>query len=454
MNPEILRHLLYSALCWAVFLGLYKGMIVQSGTIRQQRIFLIGSLISGTLIPLLFWPQSHLSTLVVTLPEVWVSPVSTSKEASQESFNWLHLLVGVYVLGLIAMISRFFLGLYQLYLVQRTSPKQMFGEKTVYRLPSPAVPFQFFNALYLPEYLEPASTEFQMAFDHELAHSRLGHSQDLMLGHILRIVFWFQPLVHILVKELRLVHEFEADQRVIRDQDRDKYVRFIGTFKPAPHPVLPIHTIIQGPLKTRIIHMYQPTKPWKFHHATIVGLTVLALVGFTSFSNVTLPVQNELETNFTTSIDSAGPNHKTSTLGDDNLFKVVENMPRFPGCEEDGLSGSELEGCSQNKLFNYIYTNLTYPKEAIDKGIEGTTITSFIVEKDGALSNVNIIRDIGGGTRDAVLHIFKQMESEGIRWIPGTQGGNKVRVEFKLPIKFKLTDDGDKSKSKKKGKEK
>lgn len=454
MNHEVLRYLLYSTLCWVVFLALYKGMIIRSGTVRQQRIFLLGGLISGALIPLLFWPQPHLSTLVVTLPEVWVSPVPTSPETTHARFNWLNLIAGVYILGLVAMLIRFILGLYQLSLVRRTAQKQIIEEQTVYRLPPPSVPFQFFNSLYLPENLEPASPEFRMAFDHELAHSRLGHSQDLMLGHILRIIFWFQPLVHFLVRELRLVHEFEADQCVIRAQDRDQYVRFIGTFKRTPHPALPVHTIIQGPLKTRIMHMYQPTKPWTFQHILVVGFTILTLVGFTSFSNVTLPVQGDHKTSFVSVIDSSGPAINQDLETTDKPFTLAERMPRFPGCEDQGLTGKALDECAQKKMLQYIYQNMLYPEEAIKEEIEGTSIASFIIEKDGTLSNLKIIRDIGGGTGEAVLKVLNKMELDGIRWIPGMQLGKEVRVVFNLPVKFKLTDDGDKSKLKKKGKAK
>lgn len=115
-------------------------------------------------------------------------------------------------------------------------------------------------------------------------------------------------------------------------------------------------------------------------------------------------------------------------------FVVVEQMPRFSGCEEMGLSDSEIKQCSDKKMLEYIYSRIKYPSMARETIIEGTAVVSFVVEKDGSLTNLKIIREIGGGCGSEVVRVVKDMPN----WIPGEQRGVKVRVQFNLPVKFKL----------------
>ncbi|MCB9285485.1 MAG: energy transducer TonB [Lewinellaceae bacterium] len=116
-----------------------------------------------------------------------------------------------------------------------------------------------------------------------------------------------------------------------------------------------------------------------------------------------------------------------------DVYKIVEVMPRFPGCEELGTK-EEKEDCSMRKLVEFVYSNIQYPEEARNNSISGTVIIGFIVEKDGALSNLKIVRDIGGGCGQEGLRVIEMMP----KWIPGTQRGTPVRVEYQLPIKFSV----------------
>ncbi len=123
----------------------------------------------------------------------------------------------------------------------------------------------------------------------------------------------------------------------------------------------------------------------------------------------------------------------------EEIFRVVEEMPRFPGCEEV-TDRQERESCSQEKLLNFIFDNLQYPALARENDVEGTVVVSFIVEKNGSLSNIRIVRDIGAGCGHEAERIIGQMNSEDIRWIPGKQRGRARRVQFNMPIRFELSE--------------
>ncbi|RYE16439.1 MAG: TonB family protein, partial [Sphingobacteriaceae bacterium] len=101
-------------------------------------------------------------------------------------------------------------------------------------------------------------------------------------------------------------------------------------------------------------------------------------------------------------------------------FAAVEILPGFPGGEA--------------AFGNFLAKTLRYPKEARDRKITGRVIVSFIVEKDGKLNDIKVLRDIGGGCGAEAIRVL----SESPAWNPGIQNGKPVRVAFTMPINFTL----------------
>lgn len=124
-------------------------------------------------------------------------------------------------------------------------------------------------------------------------------------------------------------------------------------------------------------------------------------------------------------------------LEEEPLWVVAEDMPRFPGCENQG-SKKEKEACAQEKLLSFIYSHIQYPALASKNGIEGTAVVTFIIEKDGSVQSAKVLRDIGGGCGQEALRVIELMVVNELRWTPGKQQGKPVRVQFNLPVKFKL----------------
>ncbi|MEM9822138.1 MAG: TonB family protein [Bacteroidota bacterium] len=115
------------------------------------------------------------------------------------------------------------------------------------------------------------------------------------------------------------------------------------------------------------------------------------------------------------------------------VFQVVEKMPKFPGCEPNE-GEIDYKKCADQKMLEFVYQNIKYPKKARENGIEGIVVVRFIVDTEGNVVKPEIVRSIGGGCDEAVLDIVKQMP----KWIPGEQNGEKVDVYFNLPVRFKL----------------
>lgn len=116
------------------------------------------------------------------------------------------------------------------------------------------------------------------------------------------------------------------------------------------------------------------------------------------------------------------------------IHKFVQQMPRFPGCETEGLDEDAIKKCAEKKLLEFLGTNIKYPSIAKENNIEGTAVITFVVEKDGSITDLKIVREIGGGCGKEVIRVANKMPN----WIPGEQFKKKVRVQFSLPVKFTL----------------
>jgi len=102
------------------------------------------------------------------------------------------------------------------------------------------------------------------------------------------------------------------------------------------------------------------------------------------------------------------------------IFRIAEQMPEFPGGE--------------TALMTYLQKNLKYPNLAKDSGIEGKVWVSFIIDKEGAVKDVKVLKSIGGGCDEEAIRVIKMMP----RWKPGIQDGKPVSVQFRIPVIFTL----------------
>jgi TonB family protein len=118
----------------------------------------------------------------------------------------------------------------------------------------------------------------------------------------------------------------------------------------------------------------------------------------------------------------------------------AEQMPIWPGCEEDDAPGAKLEDCSRIKMIEYIYIYLSYPPEAKEKGIGGAVVINFVVDKYGYVKDIAIMKDIGTGCGEAAAAAVRAMADNDIRFMPGRQSGKAVNIQYIMPINFMPND--------------
>lgn len=121
----------------------------------------------------------------------------------------------------------------------------------------------------------------------------------------------------------------------------------------------------------------------------------------------------------------------------EEIFKVVEQMPRFPGCENEATEEAR-KSCAEQKLLDFIYKNIKYPAIARENGVEGVVVVTFVVEKDGSVTDARVVRDIGAQCGEEAMRVVQLMNKQNVKWVPGKQRGRPVRVQFNLPVRFKL----------------
>lgn len=131
--------------------------------------------------------------------------------------------------------------------------------------------------------------------------------------------------------------------------------------------------------------------------------------------------------------------HDTVYIEKDSMKRIIngidECMPIFPGCEGI-LNDEERQQCSSDALFSAVISNVKYPPEARDRGVQGTVIIKFIIKENGKLAEIKVLQGITDG---------ESLEKEAIKavlnlpkMISGTQRGEEVRVQYVIPVKFRL----------------
>ena len=105
---------------------------------------------------------------------------------------------------------------------------------------------------------------------------------------------------------------------------------------------------------------------------------------------------------------------------ENKVFDVVEQMPSFPG--------------GQSALMSYLANNIKYPVVAQENGVQGRVVVSFVVERDGSITDVQVVRSVDPSLDREAQRVVRSMP----KWIPGKQNGQAVRVKYNVPVSFRL----------------
>jgi TonB family protein len=259
--------------------------------------------------------------------------------------------------------------------------------------------------------------EVRCILAHESLHVRQGHSVDLLFARLLCCLMWFNPFAWLIMREIRAVHEFQADAAVLGDDGRMMirpymyllYRQVTGTGY--GHITNNFKSIN---IKKRIV-MMNKTKTrfgaWKVA-AVLPVVALLLMVGCK---------QGAPET--------AAAEEPTATATEAVVEPVLFDMENAP----EGFQPPEYVG-GMDALYKYLTENLRYPEQAKADNIQGRVLVNFVVMNDGSVVNVEVARGIGGGCDEEAVRVVKAMP----KWKPAVSDGKAVNVQYALPITFKL----------------
>ncbi len=430
----MLSYLLEVTLCWAVFYLLYHLLLGKETFFRLNRWYLLGTALLGLIIPAI---EFDLAPVVepqiyylqpITIGVEQLETVIVTATGQEQGFDFWQMLVWIYWVGVAVATARFGYGLKQilkLYRAGKIAPGKGYRFVTT---PAPHVPFSFFKNLFWSQKFEVDETDRQSIIRHEEAHIFQWHSLDVVVLELAGIFLWCSPFVYLYKKAIKTTHEYLADAYVTEGFSKKQYGRLLlRQSQPEgrlwQRQIAISNSLFSSQLKKRIVMM---TKNKSSQRASLKYLAVLPALAmlFLAFS-FTQKNGAGLTAPETTIV--------ADTLPEGEVYKVVEEMPRFPGCEEI-TDAAEREKCAQTKMLEFIFKNIKYPAEARKNGVEGMSVVKFIVEKDGSISEAETVRTIGSGCDEEVLKVVYMMP----KWIPGKQSGKPVRTQFMLPVKFKL----------------
>ena len=455
----MVQYLLEVSLCWLVAFGLYQLLLSQETFFRLNRWYLLISLGLGLWLPTLsfttFQTTASEYTFYYTLNEVVVG-VDTQIQESSTSWWWY-----VYGMGVVFFLGRFIKDLVAI--IQLAKRAEIEKHPTHYHVATATThpPFSFFKWLFMSQQPKLDATDEAHIINHEIAHIQQWHSLDILAIELLTIIFWFNPLLHWYKSALREVHEYEADQVVTQSISTREYGYLLVRQTVSNHDLSITHNFNQSQLKKRILMMTKKESPQHALLKYLLSVPILGLVMFVFSSFDTLPttelfnLSNHIKTEtknqpLTLSIDEPitkpAPLKKSvsalTTL--DSIYTLVDEMPRFPGCEDEKDKSSRTL-CSNGKLLKWVYQTIKYPEAARKKGVEGVVIVQFVVNKSGQVLNPKILRSLDESCDKEVIRVINAMKA--FKWIPGVDKGKKVNVNFKFPIRFKLADDDKKAKA-------
>ena len=253
---------------------------------------------------------------------------------------------------------------------------------------------------------------------HEEGHIRHRHSWDILLLAAAESLQWFNPFVHMLATDLKDLHEYQADAYVLDRQKDIKSYQMLIIKKTVGHASYTLaNSFNHSKLKKRITMMLKK-KSNPVRCATALYILPAAALTLSLFASPQETVGNNLAAE-NPSVHKSSETFVQSDTVEGKIFQVCEKLPEYPG--------------GTKALFEFLRKNTKYPEEALKNDKEGRAIIQFVINTDGSVCDVKVVRSAGDESLDKeAVRVISSMP----KWEPGTQGGEKVRVQYTLPVAF------------------
>lgn len=417
---------------------IFERLMIHGNThCRLRRAYYLGGFVSVAILPFLgyflpSWPglfvqnrsvgMEILRSIEIVLPEALVRTAGT--DAIPAVSPLLRGLFLAWLLGIGVLLIRFGIRLGSLLCLIRGAERAEIEGVPVYFAPRVRTPFSFRGRIYLPTDLRSYPSVRNILI-HEQEHTRATHFVDLLIAEVACMLFWFNPFAWALKRDMQRNLEFLADRAVLLSgaSRREYQYELLGfTMEVAAGLLCSSYNI--NDLKERI-RMMNKTKSNRAAGARyLVALPLAALMLLSGkwlwAGNAVSEVREVVAAVASDPTPLSDAPDISLQQDEDPVYSEVDTPPSFPG----GMS----------KLMHFLSKNLKYPEQSAKNGIEGKVIVSFIVEKDGRLTNIRVEKSVAPELDAEAVRVISVMP----KWNPGKQKGKTVRTSVTQPVRFRV----------------
>jgi TonB family protein len=458
------QYLLLVNLYLVLFYGFYALLLRTETFFHLNRIYLVTSSLLSFFIPLIH--SDWVSRLFITQRvqqtlSVYARPITIYQHLPIQAHHFTigSIIVLVYAAGAAILALRLI--------------SQLISLRKIINEPEPSSAFSFFKNIRLGANL----VNQDIIEAHEHVHATQWHSADIILIETIAIINWFNPIVYFYRRGIKHIHEFIADRQALKNgTTKSEYALLLlsQTLKAPTHQlVTPFfnHSL----LKRRIIMLQKSQSRYMalLKYGLSAPLFMMMLVLSSAAVIKSYPVKlfnNKAENVFLTPIIIADPPKATrkdevrvnelavsedAVAKQDSATEIPETVIPARGKNLEIRSETadrlhtepiivSIEQAPQFKggmlgFYQFLARNLHYPDQMFRYNVQGSVIISLTVEKDGSLTDIKSVKDVGYGSADEVIRVLKKSP----KWQPGFQNGRPVRITYTLPISFNLDKEDD-----------
>lgn len=440
---DLMIYSLKVGVCLAVFYLFFKLLLSRETFHRFNRIVVLGAMFLSFVLPLCV---ITIYREIPVLPEIpdGEAVATAFAEPLSEPFPWEMLAGAAFLLGAAATLLWTLCSLIGVLRLIRGGRRERLEDGAVLvRTERPVTPFSWGRYIVMSE--RDLAENGGAILLHERAHLRLRHSLDLIVTDVAGCLQWFNPAMWLLRRELRAIHEYEADEAVLDSGVDARSYQMLLIKKAAGGRWYSIaNSFNHSKLKKRITMMLkEKSSPWaRLKYLYVLPVAAIAVTAFArpevsdKVEKISSVKVNDLAAIVETKVaESAGDTTKPADvkyvpaevrkrLKGTLVFEVAEEMPEFPG---GGMSA----------FMDYIKTNMRYPASAKENGTQGRVTVQFVVDEDGSIKDSKVLRSVDKDMDAEALRLINTMP----KWKPGRQKGQPVAVKFTVPVMFRLDDD-------------
>ena len=398
-------------LCLIAFYLVWKLLLSRETFHRFNRVALLVIMAVALLLP---WVRLSLDVAapvakqMVALEDLIVTPDGAVRAQQAPSWTVMGIVTMLYFIGMALVASWLLHSQWNLHRLLRKGRKELLpGGITLHIVPGDQAPFSYFKHIVINE--QDYQDNPREILVHEQAHIGLRHSWDVMFMGVVALFQWWNPAAWLLFRELRQVHEYEADEAVVNQGVDVKQYQLLLIRKSVGDQLFSMANNFNYQSLKKRIRMMTINKSSRWGQLRALAVVPAIALALLAFANPTTETADEL-------VVVAYNEPEVS----EDVYESVEQMPQFPGGEAE--------------MMKYLAQNIQYPVNAARNNVEGRVVLQFVVEKDGRIGEVKIARTVDPELDAEALRVVKSMPN----FIPGRQHGKPVAVWYTIPISFKL----------------